>query len=314
MRARLFSRRKPLRLAAEILLPAGLIVACLCATQAFGQTQVNDSWTAVGSGTWSNATNWSSGVPNNNSSPLYDVSIENGTSTNASVVNLDISPTINNLTLASNNSLLIPTTQTLTIAGSNINNGGTISSGVNAGLQLVIAASNVALAGAGALHLSNNSNNTISALLAGNTLTNNATIEGSGTVGGGSLVLNNSGSVIANQVTPLIINIIGTDTNSGVLQAYGGGTLEINGGIIQNSGSIQSNIPFTNADRSTLVVINNATINGGSLSASVNSGGGNFGIVQLNNVTLNGTAVAPAAGTTGTTLQFNGNTVINGGA
>jgi hypothetical protein len=67
---------------------AALIVACLCPTLAFGQTQVNGAT----SGNWSSTASWNpAAVPDNGGGKTYDVSL---LSSPAVTITLDIRPTI----------------------------------------------------------------------------------------------------------------------------------------------------------------------------------------------------------------------------
>src|SRR5205807_576866 len=72
-------------------------------------------------------------------------------------------------------------------------------------------------------------------------LTNQETIQGSGSIGLGQMGLINSGTIIANQSTPLIIQPSTAGfTNNGTLQVSGGDKMQVTGG------------PFTNFSGSTL--------------------------------------------------------------
>jgi hypothetical protein len=90
---------------------------------------------------------------------------------------------------------------------------------------------NVTLKGNGKLTLSNNSHNLIQGASTGNEiLTNASTIQGSGNIGGNFMGLINTGTLIANQSNPLIINPDGNGfNNKGKLQVGTGDTLQIVG-------------------------------------------------------------------------------------
>ncbi len=72
---------------------------------------------------WDVAGNWSpNGVPNNGGGNTYNVDIVDGKST----VTLNLAATINDLTMGTGNTLLIPTGQQLTVVGPTISNAGAI--------------------------------------------------------------------------------------------------------------------------------------------------------------------------------------------
>ncbi|HUN82004.1 MAG TPA: hypothetical protein VMV81_10915, partial [Phycisphaerae bacterium] len=66
--------------------------------------QITTTWSG-GAGTWNTPAKWDNGVPNNGAN-TYTVRIDNGNST-VSPVTLDISPTIDNLTISAGDSLAI---------------------------------------------------------------------------------------------------------------------------------------------------------------------------------------------------------------
>src|ERR1700722_12087968 len=73
---------------------AAVMAACLCPKLAFGQT--NSSWNG-GTGSWSNATDWTPNqVPNNGGGNTYNVTIDSG---GVDTVTLDQSASINSLVL-----------------------------------------------------------------------------------------------------------------------------------------------------------------------------------------------------------------------
>src|SRR5690242_11559539 len=102
------------------------VVAVLAAVLCFSMLtvgQTNDSWTGSGGNVfWSTSGNWSAGVPNGN----YNVFIDNGSSA-ASAVTLDISPSISNLTIDSDDALSFNNGTSLTVSGGMITNAGRIS-------------------------------------------------------------------------------------------------------------------------------------------------------------------------------------------
>src|SRR3954454_3441536 len=98
---------------------------------------VVDTWLTATNGTWTDATKWSAGVPNNAGASTFSVTV--GATGSAYTVTLNSSQAINDFTLSSANATVAHTSGTLTIAGTgtpfNISagtyslQGGTISGG-----------------------------------------------------------------------------------------------------------------------------------------------------------------------------------------
>jgi hypothetical protein len=273
-----------------------------------------DNWLG-GPGNWSNASNWSNGLPSGTS----DVFIDNGNPKN-SPVTLDTHAAINNLTIDSDDSLNISNGNTLAVDGPTVANAGTIFlSASGSGASLFFNASSATLSGGGTVSMSNNSGNSIGA----NTLTNQETIQGSGSITVSS-ALNNSGTINANQSTPLVLSV-NTATNTGTLEATTGGTLQISGGTYNNTGGIIGD------DAGTLQ-ITSATINGGTLTqlgagnlhleaSTINAPVNNSatGTVEVSNgaSTISGTLTNPAGGQVkidnGGNLVITASTISNAG-
>src|SRR5580700_4063491 len=143
-------------------------------------TITNDDWLG-GPGNW-NSTNWSTGLaPTSSNNALIN------NSTPAAVVQLNVSPTINNLTIGSTSVLNFQNGQSLTIDGTTITNsnntgtGGITLSSTGSNTALIIGSSAVTLTGGGIVTMSSNSHNLIYGLASTYTLTNlNNTIQGSG--------------------------------------------------------------------------------------------------------------------------------------
>ena len=156
-----------------------------------------DDWLG-GSGNW-NSTNWSTGsAPTSTNNAVI--------TTSSSVVQLNVSDTINNLTIGGTSKLNFADSTSLTVGGTTISNAGTIAlNSVGDVTALIIGASNVTLSGGGTVTMSSNGQNYIYGSAAANTLTNQGTIQGSGYVGfdpytgNGSMGLVNSGTINANQ-------------------------------------------------------------------------------------------------------------------
>ena len=228
---------------------------------------VNDTWKG-GTGNWSAAANWSAGVPNNGtpSGTTYNVFIDGGNPAK-SAVTLDISAAINTLTVDSDDALTLSNNTSLTVNGPTITNHGAIhmNGGANANGFLTLGG-NVTLSGTGTLTMSDLTGGG-DAVLQGNgtVLTNQSTIQGTGIIGNGTLAIVNSGTIDANTSTgkgALTLNGSGGITNTGLLEATGGGALTINTTVIAAGGNI------TASGAGSSVNFNNATIQGGTLNSS----------------------------------------------
>jgi len=209
--------------------------------------QCSDSWTGGGrDGLWSDALNWSDGMLPGGSD---NVCIQSG-----AAVLLDISDGIVDLTIGSSNSLTLPTvtnaSPSLNIAGSSLANSGQIvlSVPVSFGTTSLTFSSSgtVTLSGSGTITL--NANSFGGDAMGGSAkLLNQSTIEG-----GGSFDMtfsNASGGLInANQSGAQLIvgrnQSQGGSTNTGLMEATGGGQLVVGsltlnniGGTIQASGT-----------------------------------------------------------------------------
>ncbi len=217
---------------------------------------LTDNWNG-GTGTWNVPGNWSAGVPNNGGGNTFNVFIDAGNAA-VSVVTLDISPTINNLTINADDSLKIGNGTILTVAGASIANAGSLSlNSTGSFTELLIGSANVTLSG-GTLTMSNNANNLIWGAATADTLTNQETIQGAGLIGNGRLTLINSGTINANQSAGMTINANGGATNTGTIEATSGALLTLNGTTVTNTGGTIS------ANTGTVEMIN-TTVNGGAV-------------------------------------------------
>ncbi|MDX8435285.1 Ig-like domain-containing protein [Mesorhizobium abyssinicae] len=149
----------------------------------------------------------------------------------------DQTPVVNNAgTMTIGDGALLPLSGT-------INNSGLISlDSAGSGTLLQIIQNGITLQGGGQIVLSDSAGNVISGTTADVTLTNvDNVISGAGQLGGGSLSLNNQGTIIATGTQALIIDTGSNVTvNSGTLEATGSGGLMITGGLA-NSGLIWAN-------------------------------------------------------------------------
>src|SRR6266403_3302332 len=135
-------------------------IVLLSALPAFGAA-ITSTW-IDGNSNWNLAGHWDNGVPNNGGGNTYTAVLNNGSS-----VNLDISVTINNLTIDAVDALTVNNGIAFALnsgagAGSISNNGNLTlnSTGSITDLQLV-GGGTVTLSGSGTLTLSNSANNRI---------------------------------------------------------------------------------------------------------------------------------------------------------
>lgn len=113
-----------------------------------------------------------------------------------------------------------------------INNTGTITLDSTTTWTYLQLNGNATLTGSGTLVLgSANIYNVIQTATSGLTLTNQSTIQGEGTIGNGTgLIVSNSGTINANvSGQNLVLNSASASTNTGTLEATGGGTLVLSG-------------------------------------------------------------------------------------
>ncbi|MGA9565706.1 MAG: hypothetical protein WBS19_09310, partial [Candidatus Korobacteraceae bacterium] len=158
--------------------------------------------------------------------------------------------------------------------------------------------SNLTLQGGGTVTMSNSGGGgqvIIDQAAGGLTLTNvNNTIQGAGTIGFNGLTVVNEATINANASgqTLFLESITGALTNTAILEASNGGTLNIDGITVNNAGggSITANAG------STVVLIGNTTIQGGTL----NNNGTFLGTPNGNSAILDGSTGAGAITLNGT--------------
>src|SRR3984957_17277308 len=287
-----------------------------------GAQAIDDSWIG-GAGNWNVAANWSSGEPLNGtpSGATYNVFINNGgavTMTNG----LNSSTPIDNLTVSSSSSLAIAVGNNLTITGSTIANAGAITlNSTGIATYIVIGAPSVTLSGGGTITMSNDAGNFIVGSATTNTLTNEETIRGAGSIGGGngstSLTLVNSGTIDANQSAGMTIQANGGTTNTGTLESTAGSTLTLSGTFTNAGGTIlasASGLHLSNAtvnggvvrlNGDSTLLLQNATIHGGS--TLNNSATGLIEATFDTNNTLGGTVNNSAGGV----IQIDDDATVN---
>ncbi len=281
-----------------------LLIFGLYSITAFGQCTLSgpvSSWND-GTGNWSDGSDWNGGVPN---SSTQSVCITNGTMSAPSVVNLDISASINNLQLGTFDTLNFDPGTTLEVFGTQIINAGQINmnsgGGGNAALEL---ANNVTLSGNGTLTLANTGGGGTAFIYQASadlTLTNQSTIAGAGTIGFNGLSLINQGTVNANasgQTLEFASMTNGINNTGGLLEASNGGTLLFDGIAVGGGGTLTANAG------STVQLIGNTDIVGGTL----NNIGGTLGTPNGNAAFLDGSTSAGSITINGTYTNGLGST------
>jgi fibronectin-binding autotransporter adhesin len=277
--------------------PAAAITPCSLSTPSI--------YSLGASGDWNTAGNWNpSGVPGIGGLSGANVCVVDGSST----VSVDTSPSVGSLQIASGNTVSLNSGQTLDIAGPSFLNAGAFTVDASTGNAVVNITGTTSLSGGGAVNL--NSSASGNAFLRGNgvTLTNvDNTISGSGLIGdSGALALANEGTIDANvSGGTLDVNAgNGGVTNTGTMEATGGGTLALRNATTNTNGVIQSS-----GTGSTVNVI--GSITGGSLTTS---GGGviqsDSGGADLSGVTI--TAGSTYTAGSGSTTELD-NTMTNKG-
>ncbi|HWL92154.1 MAG TPA: hypothetical protein VNT79_01345, partial [Phycisphaerae bacterium] len=206
--------------------------------------EVDAFWTG-GTGTWNTAGNWTPAVvPNNGAGGnTYHVLIDNSNAAD-SVVTLDVPRTIDRLTISAGDELVSLNGPDLTFAVGPIVNDGLIS-WVSAGSTTELAfGASMSISGSGVLFLGNNAQNFIdnidTAFIPHLTNGTNHTVRGGGGIF--NVTMTNDGLIDADQPTPMTVDLeAGTNTNNGILQASGSGTLLITGTVWTNTdGLIQA--------------------------------------------------------------------------
>jgi fibronectin-binding autotransporter adhesin len=215
-----------------------------------------------------------------------------------------------------------------TLDGSIVNKGTIVQFGGNGNNGFLYLGNNVTLTGGGTVTLSTQSGGG-SAFIQGNnlTLTNtNNTIQGTGIIGNGNLVLINGGTVDAtpeNNTSTLTLNNSGGVTNNGVLEATGGGTLSLTNQTITNNGTVEAQNASAVAYSPSATNANNSSgvLTGGTWAAYASGGGATVSITGGAVTTDAATIILSGAGSvfqagdgnTFTTLENSLTTISAGG-
>src|ERR1700722_2516221 len=297
-----------------------LALLCLSAVPAFGQcgslaapfdTAVASGGNFNVAGTWVTNTG-ASVVPNS----TFNTCIVNGTSAAPATVfiNSTNSGSVLNLQVGANNTLSLTSFTGLGVNGTQIINDGSINLTAAGGYKAEFSlADNTTLSGAGTVTLSSTTGGAAllnDALNNSVTLSNSSNIVGGGVIGGvnNGLVFLNGGTVNANASgqTLTLLTTAGAATNTGLMTATNGGTLQLSSTTLNNAGG-----NVTANDGST-VLLADSTINGGTLNSS---GSGTFQTPFGTSASLNGVTLSNGAtyiNNADATLSVSG-AIANGG-
>ncbi len=245
-----------------ITLPA---IISLCIASSVASQAQTSTWTNNGDGLFSNAANWDNGSPNG---ATFDAIIDDGDT--AVSVTLDVSRTLNNLTLGADDSLFFNNNTALTLAGNIANNGLIQLNSLGNTTSLSFSGTgDHSLSGTGIVRLGNSVNR----IAGSGTLVNTAThtIEGGGNIGSNTLGINNQGLIRANQTGVLMTidpSAAGNLLNTGTLRAENGGGLLLTG---TGGGSFNNTGGTIEALAGSVVRFNaSASVTGGTLSTTGN--------------------------------------------
>jgi len=242
-----------------------LVVFGFYSAIAFGQCTLAspDSWHSTGTGSWTNAGNWSGGVPTSST----NVCITNGSSGSPTVVNGVGNPgVVASLQLGGFDTLNITGTSGqnyMQVYGTQIINNGQINVSAGSSNALMFIWNNTTLSGTGTLTLSTTGGGTafIGQQQSGFSLTNQSTIDGAGNIGDGGLTVNNQGTINANTNGQILSLSRGTSyTNTGTLEATNGGILQISHETVNDQ-----NGTMTAGAGSSIQLITNSIVQGGTL-------------------------------------------------
>lgn len=237
----------------------------LCLTNLAIGDQFDAVWIG-GKGNWNTAANWDPAVVPNNAVNTYHVRIDNADVMTASVVTLDLSPTIDLLTINADDELRIANSRLLTIVAGDdagvIHNAGIMRLESTASLtDFRLSGGPVTLTGGGVVIMSDHANNRIYGTSGGSLQILNQIVRGAGQIGVNTTALTNQGTIIADQPTALSIDPSSSPmVNTGALRAQSGGRLRLISGEFENAGG------QIEALADSIVELSQATIHGGTLS------------------------------------------------
>lgn len=244
---------------------------------------------------------------------LQTLTLNDGHLTGSGTIRNTATSTYSNLKINSGTTLDIDNNTSATFSGT-LNNEGRIDlNSAGNTTNFIAASSGLTLSGNGSIHISGHNNNRIYGQNSATTLTQNSghTIRGSGQLGASQLLLQNSGTIEADEAAVLTINLSSTFTNQGNLKATGTGGIAlldplINQGDIKIASGSNLNMSGANFTQSS----GTTELAGGTLTAaSLQINGGDFdGKGTVNGpANFTGGFLAPAAGG----LSFNSTLTLN---
>lgn len=254
-----------------------LFVAAVCFLGSFAtaQAQTNSTWIG-GAGNWEPCPQ-NGGNALWNTCPNYPNGNYNAIISGGPVTEQNDNNTVVNLTIGSGD-LLNVTASYLYVNGTTISNNGTIAVSNGYGLRMGNLGGTTTLSGSGTLNLATSD-------LAGSgnppvTFVNQQTIQGQGSFGVEGLTINNQATINATGGTLTVEPSSAGITNTGVMEASSGGTLDIVYGLISPLNNTGGTIKALDGG---IVILGGPTVNGGTLT-TVGSG-----IVEAgNSAVLNG--------------------------
>jgi hypothetical protein len=202
------------------------------------------TWKTGVSGNWQDSAGWTTFTGTNPYPETGDVANITASGTYAVTIGPDKTDSVLDLTTAVGVTLAIEDNSWLSLdATGTITNNGTIMLNSAGDPTKLLIAGAVRLNGSGVLIMGDNANNLVDGTSYNDSLTNNSTIEGSGSFGSGGgafFILDNAGTVDADQSVPLVLDLEYYDasTNTGKLEATNGGTLNLTNGTVNNTGGL----------------------------------------------------------------------------
>lgn len=244
------------------------LVSLLAGLTDAAAAQLDAVWIG-GVANWNTSLNWMPmTVPGNNATNTFNVKIDNADIGTASIVTLNISTAIDNLTVDTGDTLAIDNTRVLTVVGGmnagTIQNNGDIKLNASANLTGITAtAGPVTLFGGGTIQMSNNINNRLISSSGGSFINVGNLIHGAGSIGVGVTDFSNAAMIQADEAAGITIDPSANPfVNTGTLRAQNGSTLRLQLGSFANDGGLIEALTGSKVDLTT------ATIIGGTVSTS----------------------------------------------